>query len=328
MDSILKRIANIIYINIQNTDNRLIKGKVGILLFYYHYSVYTGYKRYSQFADILLDEIYNDLNILEKDRISLGYPSLISQYAQIGWCINYLIEKKMVEGDSDEILADIDDKIEEYLVKIIDEPNSKHFVNDPDFNKSDYFYPGLYLLYRMKNNLNYKNKINLSFLIQKAITTILDSENKCSLSFLNSLYYLLSNLKADNILPALHSSIFLKIKKSLELSESKVQIGDIQKTKELLSSNQFYVDKKLISQINNIEIQEKVSTDIKIRDISYRFSQNLLYKQELLYLDLNKRVISSFLDSIVMDIDNEYLSIDGLAGIGLNLIKYLQNEKV
>lgn len=106
-DEILKRIVPHILLNSSFVpDLGIFHGKMGIVLFFAHYGRYTGNSLYDDFAGKLLDEIYEDLpNDLP--------ATLESGLCGIGWGIEYLVQNKFMEGDTDEILKDIDCRIME-----------------------------------------------------------------------------------------------------------------------------------------------------------------------------------------------------------------------
>jgi lantibiotic modifying enzyme len=86
------------------SDVGLLNGKMGIVIFFAHYAQYTGLQRYDEFAENLLDEIYD----------ALGRNSPIdfqSELCGIGWGIEYLVQNGLMAGNTDEILEDIDKKI-------------------------------------------------------------------------------------------------------------------------------------------------------------------------------------------------------------------------
>ena len=87
-------------------DLGLFHGKMGIVLFFAHYARFAGNPLYSKFAGELLDEIY--------DEIYIGLP-INFEYGLcgIGWGMEYLLQNGFIEGDSDEILSDIDERIME-----------------------------------------------------------------------------------------------------------------------------------------------------------------------------------------------------------------------
>lgn len=105
---LLERIANHLVINSSFLDNLgLFHGKMGIAIFFYHYARYADSSVYEDFAGELLDEIYEDIH----RGISFDFENGL---CGIGWGIEYLLQNKYIEGDSDEILEDIDRKIMEY----------------------------------------------------------------------------------------------------------------------------------------------------------------------------------------------------------------------
>lgn len=106
-DILLRRIANhLILHSIDMEDIGLFHGKMGIVLFFAHYARYTDQAIYDDFAGELLEEICE--NIPETFPINLE-----TGLCGIGWGIEYLIKNGFMEGDSDEILAEIDQKVME-----------------------------------------------------------------------------------------------------------------------------------------------------------------------------------------------------------------------
>lgn len=88
------------------TDLGLYHGKMGIILFFVHYARYAGESLYDEFAGELLDEIQKEIHA--------GVPvNFESGLCGIGWGIEYLLQNGFMEGDSDEILTDIDGKVME-----------------------------------------------------------------------------------------------------------------------------------------------------------------------------------------------------------------------
>jgi hypothetical protein len=85
-------------------DLSLYHGKMGIVLFFAHYSRYTGKVLYDDFAGELLEEIYEGIH----EGIPINFEAGL---CGIGWGIEYLLQKGFMEGDSDEILSDIDAEV-------------------------------------------------------------------------------------------------------------------------------------------------------------------------------------------------------------------------
>lgn len=104
-DPSLTRMAGHIYLNCPFiSDIGLLHGKMGFTLFFFHYARLSGDRFYQQFAEHLLDDIFN--NLREESPVCFGEGLM-----GIAWGVAYLLENGFVEGDSNEILEDIDKKI-------------------------------------------------------------------------------------------------------------------------------------------------------------------------------------------------------------------------
>lgn len=85
-------------------DLGLFHGRMGIVLFFAYYARVTQNKQYEDFAEILLDEIYEEIH--------WDLPiNLENGLCGIGWGIEYLVQNGFMKGNTDEILADIDRKV-------------------------------------------------------------------------------------------------------------------------------------------------------------------------------------------------------------------------
>lgn len=87
----------------------LFHGKMGLVLFFSFYARYLNDDQYNRFAYDLLDEIYEDIH----ENVLLNFENGL---CGIGWAIEYLVQNGYMEGDTDEILEDIDKRIMEYDV--------------------------------------------------------------------------------------------------------------------------------------------------------------------------------------------------------------------
>ena len=114
-NSLLERIArHLIMHGSFVTDLGLYHGKMGIVLFFAHYAHYSGNSLYDTFAGELLDEIYED--------IYKGLPvNFESGFCGIGWGIAYLLQNGFIDGDTDEILSDLDTRIMEFDLRRIND---------------------------------------------------------------------------------------------------------------------------------------------------------------------------------------------------------------
>jgi hypothetical protein len=79
---------------------------MGVILFFARYGRYTGNSLYDDFAGELLDEIYEDIHA----EVSIDFENGL---CGIGWGIEYLLQNGFMEGDSDDALSEIDQKIME-----------------------------------------------------------------------------------------------------------------------------------------------------------------------------------------------------------------------
>lgn len=104
----LKRIANHLLLNSVFSSNLgLYHGKIGIIIFFCHYARHTANTLYDEFAGILLEQLYEDIH----DRM---YFDLEDGLCGIGWGVEYLRHNNFIDGDINDMLKDIDNKIMEH----------------------------------------------------------------------------------------------------------------------------------------------------------------------------------------------------------------------
>lgn len=107
----LKKIVNNIISYSSSTSNLgLLSGRTGAIIFLFHYSKHYGEKIYSDFAGILLDDLFEDIH----DRMVMAFDKGLTG---IGWGVEYLLKNNFIEGDSYEVLDDIDKTIMNWDVK-------------------------------------------------------------------------------------------------------------------------------------------------------------------------------------------------------------------
>lgn len=100
-DNILLDIANHLILNASNMSNLgLFHGKMGVAIFFYLYGRYSRLSYYTDFADILLDELFSELDI----SLSVSFENGLSG---IGWGIEYLVQNNYIDGDTYEILYEV-----------------------------------------------------------------------------------------------------------------------------------------------------------------------------------------------------------------------------
>ncbi|MCR4592117.1 MAG: hypothetical protein K5672_03070 [Bacteroidaceae bacterium] len=91
----------------------LMNGKMGFVLFFYHYAKYSKNKLYRRFAKELLMEIYNE--------IDNTYPCNFSDgLCGIAWSMTYLIRNGFVSSDDEQnLLSDLDAKIMKWNIRLL-----------------------------------------------------------------------------------------------------------------------------------------------------------------------------------------------------------------
>ncbi len=80
----------------------LYDGKMGIVIFLYHYARHFNDSSYTKLADQLLDDVLTNLP---------QTPYFNNGFTGIAWSICHLMDNQFIDGDIDEILGDIDDAI-------------------------------------------------------------------------------------------------------------------------------------------------------------------------------------------------------------------------
>lgn len=88
------------------------EGKTGMSIFFFLLSRHTGNRWYEEFAGELLDDVCSNL--------SLHCPVTFADgLCGIGWAIEFLKKEGFIEGDTDEILAEVDRQVMERDVRRI-----------------------------------------------------------------------------------------------------------------------------------------------------------------------------------------------------------------
>jgi hypothetical protein len=81
-------------------------GKMGIAIFFFHYSRYKGNTVYEDTADELMEELKKEIH----KELPVGFES---GFSGIGWGVEYLIQNGFVKGDSLVVCEEIDKRITE-----------------------------------------------------------------------------------------------------------------------------------------------------------------------------------------------------------------------
>ena len=112
-ENLLRRITSYLLLNyFYLPSNDLMTGRMGGVLYFKHYARYSSERFYDDFADSILESLFGNL----KDDMPVGFHK---GYCGTGWAVEYLIKNGMAEGNTDEILGNIDKKIMERDPKYI-----------------------------------------------------------------------------------------------------------------------------------------------------------------------------------------------------------------
>lgn len=101
---------NTLLLNASFIDNiGLMHGKMGISIFFFHLARKTQNQIYEDYAGELIDEIYEEIDANTPVDFENGL-------AGIGWGIEYLVQNKFIEANTDEVLEDFDNRIFKELI--------------------------------------------------------------------------------------------------------------------------------------------------------------------------------------------------------------------
>lgn len=104
-DGTLQRLARYLMLRTSHQNNLgLLNGKIGVVIFFYHYSDYVNMNIYKKFAEELIDEVYNEMS----DNCGCDFVNGLSG---IAWGVEYLIRNNFVKADPNEVLIDLDKRI-------------------------------------------------------------------------------------------------------------------------------------------------------------------------------------------------------------------------
>lgn len=100
-------------------DIGIMKGRMGIIIFLFHYARFSGNDSYKVLAEKKLTELLKNIPM----DTHYGFGTGLSG---IGWGIEYLYQQGFIEGDTNEILADFDKKVMEIDPKRIVNQNKDY----------------------------------------------------------------------------------------------------------------------------------------------------------------------------------------------------------
>ena len=332
----LRRIANVLMLNAGHIDNPgLFNGKMGISIFFYLYGRYTGNEVFSDYAGELIDEIYEEINTNTPVDFQNGLSG-------IGWGIEYLVENKFVDADTDEALSEIDNAI------------YRNIYSNPVLldNGDDLFGYGLYFVSRLRGYEN--DDDNLNTLIKKEHLIYLTDECERLLVFkrylefnilqlsvatVNSLLWFLLEIQRLGLFPS-------KVKKIMKYLPDYISIGQQVHN----SFSEWHVlqnlTRKAVNQIDDdsLKLIYKSLYERAVNELKNRNDDDKSLLENLQSFQLQKLIYGKYMNGTAMNykqfkmafgfMDNEEnwsgwvkeisktdLGLTGLAGTGLLLLK-------
>ncbi len=315
----IKRIADVLLLNGSFTnDISLFNGKMGIAIFLYKYSAKEKQKIYEEYADELIDEICENINLYCPNDFEIGLSG-------IGWGIEYLIKNKFIDTESKDILNEFD--------KVISQNNYTLKTNH------NIFALGLYSFARLgegklKNNyLSYKKCLNLL----KDDSLYSTTSEFIHIDRINSILWFLLEIYKMDVFKNEIEELFDKVGQSLNsILSNRIDLPSlfqsikiaklitcITKNNELIYFFNEFINRFDISE-SEVYASEKFMVDnfIKITLQNLIYNDKLIIKSDITIAD----TIFAFIEkdknwNLIIDNLNEYnLGLKGLSGLGLGLL--------
>jgi len=306
MNEYLQKIANICIMSSSDADNiGFLSGKMGTILFLYHYSRYSENRVYEEIADSELDGICENLDV----RLPINIPDGI---AGIGYAVNHLIKYRFAESDDDDFFSDVENLIFRDESNYIDQ-HGRILLSSSGIYLTSVIDRSNYVKYH-ERIIEILNTYRFYFLMAT------NNQNK-PLSIINSIIFTLMEIgqfeeyKID--VRTIMNRILLFLQRKNNYEQENV-------------ANLYILRKFLLRFDSYKDLRNQVIKKIKIVDLDLsttEFFENYLW-QHILYfpnekcdfksfnIDVNKRI-----DELLSDLSAEALSIHcGLAGIGLILL--------
>lgn len=303
MKKLLQKIANALVINIQNVSGiGLLNGKMGITIFFYHYARFSSEPIYSNLADDMLDEIFQDI---ESNKV----PISKSELGEIGIGIDHLIKNNFVEGDPDKVLHDIDNKI----------------FAKTNIEVTTLFSGALYLLCRIEGKVSSTDfSISIAEMLDACNSLYTENLNERAipLTFINSSLFFLNRLSKLKINKKRVENVLKRIVSLLAnvTDLTQYELGDLIALSKLMNQINLQIEELDIMKERIAELtvgRDSTNIDDQIKYIW----QNLLYfcaeKPSILKCNISKSIEMKMFDLSTNDLP----LMDGLAGIGLGIIK-------
>lgn len=338
IDNRIRSISNVLLLNASFIENLgLINGKIGIAIFFYRYARYTKNKIYERYAEELIDEICNEINITVPIDFTDG---LIG----IGWGIEYLVQNGFIETNTDEILEEIDHAV---FCATIKEPLS--IQNITSFLEFGFFY-----LSRLKSKES-SDKNPGTIKMKQMVDYILDEYEKLftkemivtdgfklTLFQINSLLWFILNTQRMGLFPEKSNNLILQlavffdkkieyISYSIDLS---ILIDLMNECKNQVNNSTLWTKyENLIIKVQSNYISSNVNEEQIVSDYIKSGWLPMIYNLKLIDLkqDFLERTfcIATNDENWKQRLDNlniNNMGLDnGMAGLGLALLQYRED---
>jgi len=339
IDARLTRIANVLLLNSSFIDNLgLLNGKMGIAIFFYQYSRYSGNTMYSDYAGELIDEIYEGIDTSTQVDFANGLTG-------IGWGIEYLVNHNFLEADTDEVLEDFDKAIyQSYL-------NRPYLLEDGN----DVFGYGFYFMARLKRLVT--DEENLNELIKKQHLIYLTDECEriliykryldfntqfLSTAAINSLAWFLLEMHKLDLFPSKTEKLIKILPDYMRCAIADKDCDSDRYIQKWLAGNfvPSISDPGLNDQFKSISNSIIAESRCNNKGYSCLINLAMLLSQMLIFgIDPKSEPIDSkilegaihaiedeeIFSRLIFNINKDNLGLSGLSAIGLGLIYYLDN---
>lgn len=317
MDNTIKRIANTIIANLDNSQEiGLFNGKMGISIFLYKYAAYSGEKVYSDIADDLIDEISSKIT-------SDFSPSAMDGIASIGYGFSLLLKEHLLEGDLDDVLFDIDKRLLQ---------NAKSALLKEMSFPIPVYSSGIYLLSRISFDGSERENKWIAGTIEMAIyfitTCVIEKKYNPKLSLLNSMLFVFSRLYEKNEYSRINSYQLLDDILTLALNtiKSKQQTNpDLMLFRQMISILPERLILKYKAEMEQLNLAKVSIDDIESwnNNLWWSFLYNVISKERF-----SKNEIKQYVDKKLLESSFELMTINNqLAILGLWLMQIEKNEK-
>jgi lantibiotic modifying enzyme len=156
---LINRLAYKVITEFYTTNNiDLISGQMGMTIFLFHYARYINIRNFQELAYEYLNNIFNKIDA----STSIDFHSGL---CGIGWGLEYLVQEKFIDVNTNDILKDVDEKINEVNVERIVDFDSYHGLGGMIH----------YIIARVYSK-NYNNNIDVNAFYRK-ISFILEDEH-------------------------------------------------------------------------------------------------------------------------------------------------------